>query len=158
MRLASVRYTYALISGDATPAAATSSTVTVWRVDPVDYVANVERLVRVAADIGARPIWVTSPIAWPPEGQSDTTGIFRYHHRYHRAAEYGAVSSGGEVAELANNFNLYHNLFDDNTKDVEHFNVAGHDFAADYLARYILKLPLKQGTPVRSAPESSDQP
>lgn len=152
MRSATVRYVRALLGGEETRTEDATRATKVWRVDAVDFVANVERLVRLAMDEGARPIWVTSPIAWPPPGQSDTSGIFHYHHRYHRAAEYGVVSGGGELAELANNFNLYKNLFDDNTKDIEHFNSAGHDYAADYLARYILKLPLKGGVPVRAKP------
>lgn len=157
MRSAAARYVRALLGGGGISPADTMRATKVWRVDPVDFVANVEKMLRLAVDEGARPIWVTSPIAWPPPGQSDTTGIFHYHHRYHRAAEYGTVSGGGELAELANQFNLYRNLFDDNTKDIEHFNVAGHDFAADFLARYLLRLPLKEGVPVRSDSTASSQ-
>ena len=129
-----------------------------WRVDPNAFVANIEKLVQVAAETGARPIWVTSPIAWPPPGASDTSGIFHYHHRYHRAGRYAAALSGCEIAELANNFNLYRGFFDDAAVDIEHFNATGHNFAGDYLARVILRLPLKTGAPERSnQPESPER-
>ncbi len=158
MRSVAAQYAGALISSATRSRQDTSSTVAVRRVDATSFVANAEKMVRIAEDLGARPIWVTSPIAWPPPGQSDTSGIFQYHHRYQRAAEYGAASGGGEVAELSNNFNRYRNLFDDNTKDIEHFNAAGHNFAADYLARFILRLPLTSDTTVRTAPaEPADQ-
>jgi len=121
-----------------------------WRVDPNTFVANVEKLGRIAAETGARPIWVTSPIAWPPPGASDTSGIFHYHHRYHRAACYAAALGGCEIAELADNFNLYRDLFDDASVDIEHFNATGHNFAGDFLARFILGLPLKTGAPERA--------
>jgi hypothetical protein len=130
----------------------------IWRVDPTSFIANGEKLIHSATDIGARAIWVTSPIAWPPPGQSDTGGVFHYHHRYHRAGVYAAALAGAEIAELANNFNLYRDFFDNPAADFEHFNADGHNFAGDYLARFILGLPLKRDAPSRSGPdESADQ-
>jgi hypothetical protein len=129
---------------------------TVWRVDATNFIANAEKMLLLARGSGARAIWVTSPISWPPPGQSDSTGIFHYHHRYHRAAIYAASLGGGELAELANQFNLYRNLFDDPATDIEHFNADGHNFAGEFLARFILGLPVPAVPGTRSAnPESS---
>ena len=159
MRSAAVQYARTLLSGNpADKSGASPPAHSVWRVDPSSFIANGEKLIRSATDIGARPIWVTSPIAWPPPGQSDTSGTFHYHHRYHRAGRYAAKLAGSEIAELANNFNLYRNFFENPAADIQHFNAAGHNFAGDYLARFILGLPLRIDVPSRSSPdESADQ-
>jgi hypothetical protein len=104
----------------------------------VDFNANIERLVRIANDNGARAVIVSSPISWPPPGMSDTSGVFHYHHRYHRAARYAAKAAGAEYAELANLFNTHREFYTDVRRDIEHFNSAGHAFAGESLARYIL--------------------
>jgi lysophospholipase L1-like esterase len=156
MQSVAVQYARDFLTSDGASSANTApSAHTTWRVDPTIYVANEEKLILFAAELGARPIWVTSPIAWPPPGQSDTSGIFHYHHRYHRAGRYGATLGGGEIAELANNFNLYRDFFDDSSVDFEHFNATGHNFAGDYLARFILGLPLESPAPTRLSPDGS---
>lgn len=118
----------------------------VWRVGLPEFVSNIEKLVRAAQDAGARPIIVTSPISWPPPGASDTTGVFHYHQRYRRMARYEADAAGAQFVELANAFDSHLEFFDDRRVDNEHFNAAGHRFAATFLAQFIL------GTP----PDTSD--
>jgi lysophospholipase L1-like esterase len=110
----------------------------VWRVGLPEFVGNIEKLVRATQDVGARPVIVTSPISWPPPGKSDTSGIFHYHQRYRRMARYGAIASGAEFVELANAFDPHPEFFDDPRVDNEHFNAAGHAFAAEFLARFVL--------------------
>jgi len=113
----------------------------VWRVGLPEFVGNIEKLVRAAQDAGARPVIVTSPISWPPPGKSDTSGVFHYHQRYRRMARYGAVAAGAEFVELANAFDTHPEFFDDPRVDNEHFNDAGHAFAGEFLARFILGTP-----------------
>lgn len=110
----------------------------VWRVGLTEFLANIEKLTRAAQDVGARPIYVTSPISWPPPGKSDTSGVFHYHQRYRRMVRYGASSTGAEFTELANAFDVHPEFFSDPLTDNEHFNAAGHVFTGEYLARYIL--------------------
>lgn len=130
-----------------------------WRVSMVDFTANIEKMIRLAKGLGARPVIVSSPISWPPPGMSDTSGIFHYHHRYHRTARYAAAAAGGEYAELANAFNRHPRFFDDPRRDNEHFNANGHAFAGDFLARFLLGVPQDTLTGVRQGlPEKRDSP
>ncbi len=110
----------------------------VWRVGLTDLVSNIEKLTRAAQIVNARPVYVTSPISWPPPGKSDTSGIFHYHQRYRRMVRYGADNTGAEFAELANAFDQHPEFFSNAMLDNEHFNAAGHVFAGEFLARYIL--------------------
>lgn len=125
----------------------------VWRVNPTDFNANIERLIRLAKEAGARPIWVTSPISWPPPGANDTSGIFNYHHEYQDVARYATHAAGGAVAELANVFNLYPEFYNNPAQDIEHFNEAGHSFAGEFLARFILGLPPPERKPTVPIPQ-----
>jgi len=122
----------------AAPAPQPDPSFRTWRVGPVDFNANIEHLVLIARENRARAIIVTSPISWPPPGMSDTSGVFHYHHRYHRTARYAAIAAGAEYVELANQFNAHREFFDDVRRDNEHYNSAGHAFAGELIARYIL--------------------
>jgi hypothetical protein len=108
------------------------------RVPSTDYSENIEKITREALTVGARPVTVTSPISWPPRGQTDSSGIFHIHHRYRRLARFGAIAAGGEFVELANAFDRYPQFFDDRTKEIALFNAQGHAFAGEFLARYLL--------------------
>lgn len=114
----------------------------VWRVGLTEFVSNMEKLIRTAEDVHARPVIVTSPISWPPPGKSDTSGVFHYHQMYRRMARYGAIQNGAEYVELANAFDAHPAFFEDSRRDNEHFNAAGHAFAGEFLARFILGAPL----------------
>jgi hypothetical protein len=108
------------------------------RVSSTDFSENIEKLMRASISAGARPIAVTSPISWPPEGTSDTAGVFHVHHRYRRLTRFGAIAGGGEFVELANAFDLYPRFFDNTLEENELFNAQGHEFAGEFLARYLL--------------------
>jgi hypothetical protein len=69
---------------------------------------------------------------------TDTSGVFDVHHRYRRLARYGAVAGGAEFIEMATAFDHHAEFYDDPRREIELFNDRGHDFAADFLARYIL--------------------
>ncbi|MBI3871494.1 MAG: SGNH/GDSL hydrolase family protein [candidate division Zixibacteria bacterium] len=113
-------------------------TYSVWRVPPENYPTNIEAICAEAIRVGARPVIVTSPIAWPPVGNSDATGIFHIHHRYRRLARYAAIAGGGEFVELANEFDHHREFFSDPQHDFQNFNARGHAFAGEFLARYLL--------------------
>lgn len=108
------------------------------RVSSTDFSENVEKLMREAKAVGARPVVVTSPISWPPTGMSDTSGAYNVHHRYRRLARFGAIAGGGEFVELANVFDLYRRFYDNPDAEIELFNAQGHAFAGEFLARYLL--------------------
>jgi hypothetical protein len=119
-------------SGDSLP------TYPVWRVPSTEYTSNVERICRAATAVGARPILVTSPIAWPPPGHTDSSGVFHYHHRYRRLGRFSAIAAGGEYVELANAFDEHPEFYDDRRRDFRHFNARGHTFTGEFLARHLL--------------------
>lgn len=108
------------------------------RVATTDFAENLGRIAREAQAIGARPIAVTSPIAWPPDGMDDDSGIFHVHHRYRRLARYGSIAGGGEFVELANAFDNYRRFYDDPSREIALFNAQGHAFTGEFLARFIL--------------------
>jgi lysophospholipase L1-like esterase len=108
------------------------------RVATTEYSENIERLTRESLAVGARPVLVTSPIAWPPEGMTDTSGIFHVHHRYRRLARFGALAAGGEFVELANVFDEFPRFYDKDAGQFELFNAQGHEFTGEFLARYLL--------------------
>ncbi|GAB4314654.1 MAG: hypothetical protein Kow0074_01770 [Candidatus Zixiibacteriota bacterium] len=120
----------------------TMSYTPVWRVGLTGFNANIERITAVARNAGARCIVASSPISWPPAGLTDSSGIFHYHHRYHRVAKYAATASGAEFCEVANYFNLHPEFFEIPPTQYELFNADGHAFAGDLIARCILGLPL----------------
>lgn len=122
----------------ATPPAQTTPGIDQRRVSSSDYSENIEKLMRAAKAVGARPIAVTSPISWPPPGMYDTSGVFHVHHRYRRLARFGAIAGGGEFVELANAFDLYPRYYDNTREENQLFNVQGHAFAGEFLARYLL--------------------
>jgi hypothetical protein len=141
IRLAAVQWAKRILVGAAAPAEEKpGSYPVIRRVSTPDFNANIEKLVRSAHAVGARAIWATAPISWPPQGLTDTSGVFLYHHEYRDVAEYATLAARGEVAQLANAFNLFPEFYDDRTRDIKHFNSAGHDFAGEFLARHILGL------------------
>lgn len=127
---------------DPPPPPDTSAFTPVWRVGLTEFNANIERLALVAKAEGARCLVMSSPISWPPEGMTDTAGIFHYHHRYHRIARYAAVASGIEYCEVLNYFNLHPEFFEFPPTQFELFDADGHAFAGDLVARCILGLPI----------------
>jgi hypothetical protein len=137
MRSVAVQWATRILTSAAKPAEHES---VIKRVSTPDFNANIEKLVRSAQAAGARAIWATAPISWPPPGMTDTSGVFNYHHEYRRVAEYATRAARGEVAQLANAFNLFPEFYDDPERDIKHFNARGHDFAGEFLARYILGL------------------
>ena len=108
------------------------------RVPSTAFSENIEKLTREALAVDARPITLTSPISWPPPGQTDSSGIFHVHHRYRRLARFGSIAADGEFVELANVFDEHPQFFDDIRTENEIFNAQGHAFAGEFLARYIL--------------------
>lgn len=120
----------------------TSGTTPEWRVNITEFNANFEHLLRAAKQVQARSIVISSPISWPPPGKDDYSGLFHYHHRYHRIAEYAALYSDAEYCDLANLFNLHPEFYDDPVHNNELFNERGHAYAGEILAQFILGLPL----------------
>ncbi|HEX9751263.1 MAG TPA: GDSL-type esterase/lipase family protein [candidate division Zixibacteria bacterium] len=112
--------------------------LTIRRVPGNEYAPNIEKICLVARRIGARSIVLTPPIAWPPAGYSDDTGIFKYHHRYHQMARYGATLGHSPFIELAAVFDRHPEFFDDTARDFAHFNAAGHAYAGEYIGRTLL--------------------
>ena len=108
------------------------------RVPSTEFSENIERIMREAIAVGARPVTVTSPISWPPPGLTDTSGVPHVHHRYRRLARFGAIAGGGEFIELANAFDQHARFYDNTNKEIQLFNVQGHAFAGEFLARYLL--------------------
>lgn len=116
-----------------------SSGSTSWRVPPTEFPTNIEMICRITRENGGRPVVVTAPVSWPPSGFSDREGIFHYHHRYRRLARYGATLASSEFVELANAFDEHPESFRGvRGGDFEHFDAAGHAFAAEFLAQYLI--------------------
>ncbi|MEW5701467.1 MAG: SGNH/GDSL hydrolase family protein [Candidatus Zixiibacteriota bacterium] len=140
-RLAIVRWGYRLWETIAPEPVDSLPDYPVWRVPSTEYTSNIERICRAATQAGARPVLVTSPIAWPPPGYTDTTGVFHYHHRYRRLGRFSAIAAGAQFVELANAFDQHPEFYDDRRRDFRHFNARGHAFAGEFLARHLLGLP-----------------
>ena len=150
------RRLWQMISPPGTPD--TSTTTPEWRVNITDFNANIEHLVRAADRVHAHSIVVSSPISWPPPGKDDNSGLFHYHHRYHRIAKYAALYNGADYCELANLFNLHPEFFDDPVHDNELFNERGHAYAGEILAQFILGLPLDTAGVDRIPPQMESTP
>jgi lysophospholipase L1-like esterase len=111
-----------------------------WRVAAASFSTNLEAACAAVRTVGARGVVVTSPISMPPPGFSDFEGIFNYHHRYRRMARYAGTLSKQEFVELANAFDEHPEFFNPLVGDFQHFSAAGHAFAGEFLARYLLGL------------------
>ncbi|MCH8991839.1 MAG: hypothetical protein IIA44_08855, partial [Acidobacteria bacterium] len=59
---------------------------------------------------------------------------------YRRFARYGGVLASSEFVELANAFDKHSEYFRGvRGGDFEHFDAAGHAFAGEFLARYLIR-------------------
>ncbi len=111
----------------------------VYRVGLDDFYANLNTMVQYCIHEGIIPILMTSPIPalekyYPPGSRSP---MHVYHHYYNLQTRDVARNSKSILIDLAAEFDMYDDLYDDAPKDPIHFNAKGHKLVAELIFKYL---------------------